>query len=77
MEPSDAIAVVLVVLFAIIFAFACTCYQFTVRDVRRLESQRLHRTRVQTADTRSDALPTENQGGSAGEAGAVSDTVTA
>ena len=77
MEPSIAIAVVLVVLFGIFFALACTCYQFAVRGVRRLESQRSHRTGGRAADTRSDALPTEHGGESAAGAGPVSDTVTA
>ena len=77
MEPSNAIAVVLVVLFVIFFVLACTCYQFAVRDVGRLESQRAHRTGGRSADTRSDALPTEHREESAAEAGPVSDTVAA
>lgn len=71
------IAVVLVVLFGIIFVLACMCYQFTVRDVGRLESQRLHHTRGRTTDTHSDALPTERREGSVGGPGVASDTVTA
>jgi len=77
MEPNGVIAVVLVVLFGIIFVLACMCYRFAFGDVARLESQRLHHTRGPTTDTRSDALPTEHGGGSASGPGAASDTVTA
>jgi len=77
MEPNGVIAVVLIVLFGIIFVLAFMCYRFTVRDVIRLESQRLHHTRDRTTDTRSDAVPTEHRERSAGEHGAAGDTATA
>jgi len=83
MEPSTGIAVVLVVLFGLIFLLTCTCYRFTVSDVGRLASQRLHPSNGRTADTRSDAPPAEHQGGEeeggegTGGAGAASNAVTA
>lgn len=77
MQPNDAIAVVLVVLFSIISIIACTFYHFAARNVGRMESQRLRRLRGGTTDTRSGAQPTEEQRENAGGAGAVSDTVTA
>ena len=77
MEPNDTIAIVLVILFGITFVLACTCYQFAARDVRRLESQRTHQTRVRMAGTHSNAPSTEHGGRSAGGVGAASNAMSA